>query len=61
MKNRWSIALGATRALMTMERIMERSVAAMSERNSFVNGEMLAGVSFSRELRRLPAVVLAAW
>ena len=41
--------------------MLSRSVAPMSDRNSFVNGEMLAGVSFSRALSRLPAVVLAAW
>ena len=39
----------------------ERLVAPMSERNSGVNGEMEAGVSFRRVLSRLPLVVLAAW
>ena len=39
----------------------DRFVAAMSDRNSGVKGEIAPGVSLSRELRRLPLVVLAAW
>jgi hypothetical protein len=33
----------------------------MSARNSGVKGEMDAAVSFNRESRRLPLVVLPAW
>ena len=51
----------STSIFVACESISCRFVAAMSARNSGVKGETDAGVSFSRELSRLPLTVLPAW